>query len=54
MVSETKPDCVLEGILSRSGIPGLGLGIVHKSEIVYTRGLGVQSLGTRAHRPGRA
>lgn len=51
MLSEGKPDSVLEVILSRWGIPGLGLGIFHTGEIVYTRGLGVQSLGTRAHRP---
>jgi CubicO group peptidase (beta-lactamase class C family) len=40
----TKLDKVLEEIVSRWGIPGLGAGVVQEGETVYTRGLGVQSL----------
>jgi CubicO group peptidase (beta-lactamase class C family) len=40
-------DRVLEEIVSRWGIPGLSVGIVYGDEIVYARGLGVQSLETQ-------
>ena len=42
----TKLDSVLEEIVARWGIPGLGVGIVQEGEIVYARGFGVQSLDT--------
>lgn len=48
MLYKDKLDSVLEEIVTRWGIPGLGVGIVHKSEIVYAKGFGVQSLETRA------
>lgn len=48
MLYEDKLDSVLEEIIARWGIPGLGVGIVHESEIVYAKGFGVQSLETRA------
>lgn len=41
-----KLDAVLEEIMARWGIPGLGVGIVAGDEIVYAKGLGVQSLDT--------
>lgn len=37
---------VLEEIMTRWGVPGLGVGIVQDGEIVYARGFGVQSLET--------
>ena len=40
----TKLDKVLEEIIHRWGIPGLGVGIVQAGEIAYSRGFGVQSL----------
>lgn len=46
MLYEEKLDAVLEEIMARWGIPGLGVGIVHDGEIVYARGFGVQSLET--------
>ena len=39
-------DSVLLEIMSRWGIPGMGIGIVQDGEIVYARGFGVQSLAT--------
>jgi CubicO group peptidase (beta-lactamase class C family) len=39
-------DSVLEEIIARWGIPGLGVGIVDNGEITYARGFGVQSLDT--------
>jgi CubicO group peptidase (beta-lactamase class C family) len=39
---------VLEEIVHRWGIPGLAVGIVEASGIVYAKGFGVQSLETRA------
>jgi CubicO group peptidase (beta-lactamase class C family) len=48
MFDENKLDAVLEEIMTRWGIPGLGVGIVHENEIVYAKGFGVQSLETRA------
>ena len=47
MIDESKLDTVLEEIITRWGIPGLGVGIVQENEIVYSRGFGVQSLETR-------
>lgn len=41
-------DAVLEEIMARWGIPGLGVGIVDGDEILYARGFGVQSLDTGA------
>ena len=48
MIEISKLDAVLEEIISRWGVPGLGVGIVQEGEIVYTRYFGVQSLDTRA------
>jgi len=48
MLYEHKLDAVLEEIMARWGIPGLGVGIVQEGEIVYAKGFGVQSLETRA------
>lgn len=39
-------DAVLEEIMARWGIPGLGVGIVQNDEIIYARGFGVQNLET--------
>lgn len=39
-------NAVLQEIVDRWGIPGLGVGIVKDGEIVYARGFGVQSLAT--------
>lgn len=39
-------NAVLEEIVARWGIPGLGVGIVQEGEIVYAKGFGVQSLTT--------
>jgi CubicO group peptidase (beta-lactamase class C family) len=39
-------DTVIEEIMSRWDIPGMGIGIVQDGEIVYVRGFGVQSLAT--------
>ena len=50
MIDESKLDTVLEEIMTRWGIPGLGVGIVQENEIVYARGFGVQSLETRRTR----
>ncbi len=47
-MNSNKLDTVLQEILARWGIPGLGVGIVEEKEIVYTRCFGVQSLATRA------
>ena len=44
--SYTQLNRLLEEIMSRWGIPGLGVGIVEGDEIVYARGFGVQSLDT--------
>jgi CubicO group peptidase (beta-lactamase class C family) len=40
-------DSVLEALMTRWEIPGLGVGIVKNGEIVYARGFGLQSLDTR-------
>ena len=48
MIDLLKLDTVLEEIISRWGVPGLGVGIVQDGAIVYTRYVGVQSLATRA------
>ena len=44
----TKLDAVLEEIIARWGIPGLGAGIVENNEIIYARTFGMQSLETGA------
>lgn len=44
---EKELDAVLEEIMARWGIPGLAVGIVQESEIIYARGFGVQSLDTQ-------
>ena len=41
-------DQVLEEIMARWGIPGLGVGLVEGGEVVYARGFGVQSLDSGA------
>ena len=46
MFNENKVTAVLEEIMTRWSIPGLGVGIVEDGEIVYARGFGVQSLET--------
>lgn len=48
MFNENKVTTVLEEIMARWGIPGLGVGIVDDGDIVYARGFGVQSLETGA------
>ena len=40
-------DTVLQEIVARWGIPGLAVGIVEGTEIVYAKGFGVQSLETQ-------
>jgi CubicO group peptidase (beta-lactamase class C family) len=40
-------DTVLEEIVARWDIPGLGVGIVSGDELIYARGFGVQSLDSR-------
>ncbi len=39
-------DSVLEQIMDRWNIPGLGVGIAQDGEVIYARGFGVQSLDT--------
>jgi CubicO group peptidase (beta-lactamase class C family) len=41
-----KLDNVLKEIAIRWGIPGIAVGVVDAGEIIYARGLGVQSLET--------
>lgn len=41
-------DAVLQEIMVRWGIPGLGVGLVENGRITYARGFGVQSLATGA------
>jgi CubicO group peptidase (beta-lactamase class C family) len=48
MLNYAALDAVLEEIVARWGIPGLGVGIVEGDEILYARGFGVQSLDTGA------
>jgi CubicO group peptidase (beta-lactamase class C family) len=48
MQYEKELDVVLEEIVTRWGIPGLGIGIVDGNEIIYAKGFGVQSLDTGA------
>lgn len=48
MINEKKLDRVLQEIIDRWGVPGLGVGMVENGEIVYARGFGVQSLETGA------
>jgi CubicO group peptidase (beta-lactamase class C family) len=47
MFTEHKLDAVLKEIIARWNVPGMGVGIVQGSEIVYARGFGVQSLETQ-------
>ena len=44
MIKEKELDHVLQEIIARWGVPGLGVGVVKDSEIVYARGFGMQSL----------
>ena len=44
----TQLDTVLEDIMAKWEIPGLGVGIVNREEILHARGFGVQSLKTNA------
>jgi len=46
MLYEKELDAVLQEIIARWGIPGLGIGIVEEDEIIYAKGFGVQSLDT--------
>jgi CubicO group peptidase (beta-lactamase class C family) len=39
-------DAVLQEIIARWGVPGLGVGVVKDGEMIYARGFGVQSLET--------
>jgi CubicO group peptidase (beta-lactamase class C family) len=48
MLYEKELDAVLQEIIARWGIPGLGIGIVENDEIVYAKGFGVQSLDSGA------
>jgi CubicO group peptidase (beta-lactamase class C family) len=47
MLYEKDLDVVLQEIMTRWDIPGLAVGIVEGDEIVYAKGLGVQSLETQ-------
>jgi CubicO group peptidase (beta-lactamase class C family) len=47
VIQTNQLDQVLQDIISRWGIPGLGIGIVEGEEITYARWFGVQSLDTR-------
>ncbi|MBN1935038.1 MAG: beta-lactamase family protein [Anaerolineae bacterium] len=46
MLYKKELDIVLQAIVTRWGIPGLGIGIVQDDEIIYAQGFGVQSLDT--------
>lgn len=48
MINENELDRALQEIISRWGVPGLGVGIVKDDAVIYTRGFGVQSLETGA------
>ena len=48
MFDPTGLERVLDALVMRWGIPGLGIGIVEGGEIVFARGFGVQSLETQA------
>ena len=48
MLYEKELNAVLQEIITRWGIPGLGIGIVEGNEIIYARGFGVQSLDSGA------
>ncbi|MEW5868854.1 MAG: serine hydrolase [Chloroflexota bacterium] len=45
---EKELDTVLQTIIARWGIPGMGVGIAQDGKIIYTRSFGVQSLETGA------
>lgn len=47
MLNQDLLDQVLQEIIARWGIPGLGVGIVEGEEMTYARGFGVQSLDTQ-------
>jgi CubicO group peptidase (beta-lactamase class C family) len=46
MLYEKELDAVLQEIITRWGIPGLGIGIIEDGEIIYAKGFGVQNLDT--------
>jgi CubicO group peptidase (beta-lactamase class C family) len=48
MKKEKELECVLQKIIARWGVPGMGVGIVEDGEMVYAGGFGVQSLETGA------
>ena len=48
MLYEKELNAVLQEIITRWGMPGLGIGIVEGNEIIYARGFGVQSLDSGA------
>jgi CubicO group peptidase (beta-lactamase class C family) len=48
MKNEKELDRVLQEIIARWGVPGMGVGIVEDGQIVYARGFGVQSLQSAA------
>ena len=48
MLYENELNAVLQETMQRWDIPGLAVGLVEGSEIVYAKGFGVQSLATRA------
>ena len=48
LLYEYELDSVLEEIMTRWGIPGLGVGIVKEGAIAYAKSFGVKSLETRA------
>ncbi|MBN1920052.1 MAG: serine hydrolase [Anaerolineae bacterium] len=46
MINENALDRVLQNIIARWGVPGMGVGIVEDGKTIYARGFGVQSLET--------
>jgi CubicO group peptidase (beta-lactamase class C family) len=46
MLYEKELNVVLQEIITRWGIPGLGIGIIEDDEIIYAKGFGVQNLDT--------
>jgi len=46
MINEKALDRVLQDIIARWGVPGMGVGIVEDGKTIYARGFGVQSLET--------
>jgi CubicO group peptidase (beta-lactamase class C family) len=41
-------DALAQGILERSGVPGLAVAVVHKGKTVYAKGFGVRKIGEPA------